>query len=306
MRRNSERAERARAAADAAARREGRAHARLVLRERQRRSAWRRRASLAAAPGSAGLLVAEGDSWFDYPFFDLVGELEGVFGYDVESVAHRGDTVEEMAYDPAQLDGLARRLEKLAQRGRRPKAVLLSGGGNDIAGDTFLMLLNHKRSALASLSGPVMDGLISQRIRSAVAFLASAITELCRTHFGSPQIPILVHGYDYPVPDGRGYLGGFWLMPGPWLEPGFRRKSYLDLAERCALMRALIDRFNEMLADLAGGPGLEHLHHVDVRGALSGVLAGKAYKAWWSDELHPTEKGFVEVARRFDAVLRTL
>ena len=94
------------------------------------------------------------------------------------------------------------------------------------------------------------------------------------------------------------------MFPGPWLEPGFRRKGYLDLAERCRVMEALIDRFNGVLAGIAGGPGLEHVRHVDVRGTLSNDLAGRAYKAWWKDELHPTEKGFVAVARRFDEVLR--
>jgi hypothetical protein len=43
-----------------------------------------------------------------------------------------------------------------------------------------------------------------------------------------------------------------------------------------------------------------------VRGTLSNALAGRAYRAWWNDELHPTEKGFVEVARRFDRALRQL
>ena len=93
------------------------------------------------------------------------------------------------------------------------------------------------------------------------------------------------------------------MFPGPWLEPGFRRKGYLELAERCHVMETLIDRFNAVLAGIAGGPGLEHVRHVDLRRTLSNALP-RAYKAWWKDELHPTEKGFVAVARRFDEVLR--
>jgi hypothetical protein len=49
-------------------------------------------------PVSAGTLLAEGDSWFDYPLHDVLRLLEDDFGYDVESVAHKGDRVEEMAY----------------------------------------------------------------------------------------------------------------------------------------------------------------------------------------------------------------
>jgi hypothetical protein len=200
----------------------------------------------------AGLLVAVGDSWFDYPFSDVLEKLEETYHYTVESVAHKGETAEEMAYDSGQLDKLA-------------------------------------------------------RLRVALISLASGVTELTRRVLAQAEATaVLIHGYDYPVPDGRGYLGGFWPFPGPWLEPGFRRKGYLDLAERCRAMEPLIDRFNAVLSGIAGGPGLEHSRHVDLRGVLSSALAGRAYKAWWNDELHPTQKGLAAVAGRFDAAISGL
>lgn len=58
----------------------------------------------AGGPGSAGVLVAEGDSWFDYPWHDVLRMLEDRHGYDVESVAHKGDRVEDMAYSGGQLE----------------------------------------------------------------------------------------------------------------------------------------------------------------------------------------------------------
>src|SRR5438093_480908 len=57
----------------------------------------------AAVMSTAGVLVAEGDSWFDYPFHDVLEELEDRHGYDVESVAHHSDRIEEMAYGGNQL-----------------------------------------------------------------------------------------------------------------------------------------------------------------------------------------------------------
>ena len=42
-----------------------------------------------------------------------------------------------MAYGGSQLDELTRRLEKLLRQGIVPRAILLSGGGNDVAGDEF-------------------------------------------------------------------------------------------------------------------------------------------------------------------------
>jgi len=283
---------------------QGQEQARVVLEERRRRS-HRRRGIRLEALASPGLLVAEGDSWFDYPFFDVLEELEDGYNYDIESVAHKGDSAEEMAYDPNQLAGLARKLERLKREGRTPRAVLLSGGGNDIAGEAFAFLLNHKKSGLPPVNASMVVGLVDERLRTTIVSLASAVTELCRQSFGS-KIPALIHGYDYPVPDGRGYLGGFWTLPGPWLEPGFRQKGYQDLQERVDVMVTLIDHFNALLEGVAGGPGLEHLEYVNLRGVLSNRLQGRRYKTWWSDELHPTERGFAEIAGRFDQAIRQL
>jgi hypothetical protein len=204
-------------------------------------------------PASAGVLVAEGDSWFDYPLNDVLRLLEDHHGYEVESVAHKGDRVEEMAYGLGQLEEFTRRLEKLLRRNVIPKAVLLSGGGNDVAGPEFGMLINHARSPVAGLNQQILDGVISERIQAAYITILSAITRLCEQRLNL-RIPILIHGYDYPVPDGRGFLGGWWFLPGPWLEPGFREKGYDALTMRIALAKQLIDRFNTMLQNVAGLP----------------------------------------------------
>jgi hypothetical protein len=39
---------------------------------------------------TAGFLVAAGDSWFDYPLYDVLKLLDDNYGYNVESSAHRG------------------------------------------------------------------------------------------------------------------------------------------------------------------------------------------------------------------------
>lgn len=258
----------------------------------------------ASKKADAGILVAEGDSWFDYPFNDVLDRLEDDHGYDVESVAHRGDTAEDMAFDPMQLSGLARRLRKLASKNRTPKAVLLSGGGNDIAGDEFSMLLNHKNSGLPVLNADIVTGLIDRRLDATITSLVSAVTVLCERSF-SKKIPILLHGYAYPVPDGRGYAGGGWILPGPWLEPGFRVKGYGDLDQNTAVMKILIDRFNVVVSAIARRSGLKsYVSYVNLVGLLSNRRA--TYKTWWADELHPTKRGFIKIADEFHATLRAL
>jgi lysophospholipase L1-like esterase len=266
----------------------------------------RRRATLRRGkglPGSAGVLVAEGDSWFDYPFYDVLGMLEDDFNFRIESVAHKGDTVESMAYDESQFAAFERKLEHLQRDNRTPRAILLSGGGNDIAGDEFAVLLNHAVSGLPPLNAKVVDGIINERLRFAYVSLLTAMTERARDYF-KRVIPIVVHGYAYPVPDGRGYLGGFWALPGPWLEPGFRQKGHLRLVKNADVMEDLIDTFNTMLADVPKqAAGLSHVTCIDLRGVLSNSLAGGVYRRSWENELHPTKAGFAAVAKVFNDVI---
>ena len=257
----------------------------------------------AAIPADVGILVAEGDSWFDYPFYDVLKLLDDEFGYRIESGAHRGDAVEAMAYAGGQLQGIVKRLDQLAQDGKVPKAILLSGGGNDIAGPEFGMLLNHKDSPIAGLNASVLDGVIDQRIRTAYVQILSIVTSVSKQLWPrQPPIPILVHGYDYPVPDGRGFLGGWGPLPGPWLEPGFREKNFADLQERIAIAATLIERFNVMLQSIVAMTEFRHVNYVDLRNTLSTRPAD--YKKWWGNELHPTREGFIKVTQRFVDVLR--
>lgn len=248
---------------------------------------------------TSGVLVAEGDSWFHYPWTDILTVLEDIHGYEVESVAHWGDRVEDMAYGGGQLDKFTRTLEKLLRRGVIPKGVLISGGGNDIAGEEFALLLNHAEGPVPGLNDGIVQGLIDQRIRFAYITILSAVTRICKQRLGT-VIPILLHGYDYPVPDGRGFWGGWWILPGPWLEPGFRKKGYGIMSDRVILMRQLIDGFNEMLSKLVAIPEFAHVRYVNLRNTLPTDVK---YKKWWADELHPTAEGFVSVAERFAAVL---
>jgi hypothetical protein len=183
--------------------------------------------------------------------------------------------------------------------------VLLSGGGNDVAGPELGVMLNHKRSGPPSLNESILRGMFDERLRFAMIKLISTVTELYRSHFNDKP-KILIHGYDYPVPDGRGYAGGFWILPGPWLEPSLRRKGFEDLREGTQIMRTLIDRFNEVSRSIAGGPGLEHVTYLDLRGLLSNQIDGKQYRKWWANELHPTEKGYEVVATRFHQAISAL
>ncbi len=255
----------------------------------------------ALGPEARDVIVAEGDSWFDYPLHDVLRLLEDHHGYEVESVAHKGDRVEEMAYDRGQLEEFTRRLEKLLRKGTVPRAILLSGGGNDVAGTELRVLLNHAASSIAGLSRTIVEGVIDERAKAAYVYIISKITAVCEQRMGR-RLPIIIHGYDYPIPDGRGFLGGLWLLPGPWLEPGFREKGFDNLDVNRRIVRELIDAFNAMLNDVRSLPGFEHVHYLNLRG----TLASADYHDDWANELHPTGRGFERITARFAALIGAL
>jgi hypothetical protein len=135
-----------------------------------------------------------------------------------------------------------------------------------MAGDEFGMLLNNFYSPVSAWDRKMLSGLLEDRISTAYTQMLGRITKLCQGMF-QKMVPILVHGYDYPVPDGRGFLGG-WPFPGPWLEPGFRQKNFEDLGQRISMMMDVMDRFNKLVSGLSKSPGLEHVRYIDLRDTL--------------------------------------
>ncbi len=244
--------------------------------------------ALAANTGTTkGWLIAEGDSWFDYPGTDILDALEQS-AYDVESVARAGDRVEMMAFGRGQLDGFAAAVEKIIGNGNTPKAILLSGGGNDIAGSEFGFLINHAGSPKQGFNDSVVRGVIEERVRDAYQWIIRTITDLCQKTL-KQKVRIILHGYGYPIPDGVGVLGGWGPLPGPWLRPGFIEKGFDSLAQNTDMMHALMDRFNNMVKGVAAD--FDHVRYVDLRNVLP------ATKTLWANELHPKETGFKLAAK---------
>lgn len=247
----------------------------------------------AARAGSKGWLIAEGDSWFDYPGTDLLNALNQS-AYDVESVARAGDRVEMMAFGRGQLDKFAAAVEKVIGNGHTPKAILLSGGGNDIAGGEFGFLLNHAGSPKEGFNDSVVRGVVDERVRDAYVWIIRTITDLCQKMLRR-KVRIILHGYGYPIPDGDGVLGGWGPLPGPWLRPGFIEKGFNNLPQNTLMMRTLMDRFNNMLAGVARE--FPHLRYVNLRDLLP------ATKTLWANELHPKEAGFRLAAKEFEKAI---
>ncbi len=265
-----------------------------------------------------GYLIAEGDSWFAYPGLDVLGALKGqtlpgAVYYKVYSAASPGDTVESMAYDADQREGFAEEFQKVVDAGkqREVKAILLSGGGNDIAGKQFHVLLNHARSEQgkkAPLDAAVADAFIN-RIGLSLESLVGTAARLADSMLGIPRVRIIIHGYGRPVPDGRPFGIG-WPLPGPWLEPGFTVKGYPDatpdeLTRNTAVMQDLIGKFNLRVSQIPERlKNVADVRYVDLTNDLNNAIPSEAYKLDWTNELHPTKDAFKRVAAAFHRAIQ--
>ena len=239
-----------------------------------------------------GVLFAEGDSWFDLPFprDDLLDALEEE-GYEKRSVAQFGDKIESMA-TPRQMQKLANELSRLKNEQRAPVAVLLSGGGNDIIGSPLEQMLHYNGTSTSPLRRKAVSRMVDGRLRKAYEILISRIDSLCRKLFKGKKIPILVHGYANPVPDGRGYEGYL-------LQESFHKKGYTSLEQNTKTMADLLHRFNMMLKLLEKKH--RRVRYVDLRPFASNDVG--SYMQDWADELHLKWPALRRMAKEIDNVI---
>jgi hypothetical protein len=239
-------------------------------------------------------IVAEGDSWFDYsPGFDVLDNLKGNHKLAIYKVAEGGDTLENMSYGTEIRSNYTRKPPQLTQtleavRDFKSKVVLLSGGGNDIAGPELAAFLNHGDSGLPPLREDYARAVFAA---AAVAYkyIFGKIWEI------DPKVHIIFHGYGHPIPDGRAVKIVGIRFAGPWLRPFLARKGIEgEIAER--VMRQLIDMFNDMLTELAKSDQQGRLHYLDLRSHIG--------RDDWVNELHLTNKAFARVADVFAAEIK--
>jgi hypothetical protein len=254
-------------------------------------------------------LLAQGDSWFDYPpGTDLIDCLHSNHNHRIVNIAVAGSTLNDEAYGPVprELFGLPTgpkqsddpsRIAELVNRIQhdKPEGLLLSAGGNDVAGDEFFSFLNNALSGLDPVNVEVLKGVVSQTFQSAYRF----IIENALAAAGG-KLPIFVHGYDYPWPDGRGVIHFLGWGVGPWFDDTFNHKNYpretaAQLQRRHDIVKIFINAMNDMLEDLGRQfPG--QVFYINLRDTLT--------RDEWANELHPTNEGFAKLAAKMDASLQ--
>lgn len=243
------------------------------------------------------MLVAEGDSWFDYmPGTDIIDCLRNNHGYRIDNHANAGDTLENMIYGTRINKRFERvsptikvvldRLEKI-----RPKVFLFSGGGNDVAGEEFESYLNHKNSGLPLIREQYLHDMINVVFRKYFEDLIAMVARV------SPQTRIVIHGYGHTTPTGEGVDILLFTFAGPWLKPALARKGAFDLVEQRRTVFTLIDAYNEMLKDLARS--YPSFCYVDLRGLIDPDRD-------WVNELHLRNSAYARVSNRINQIIQDL
>ncbi len=235
-------------------------------------------------------IVAEGDSWFDYPVplfgGGIIKRLEKRVGVPILNLAKAGDEVRYML-GVEERTVLAKHLSDGSPAGGPWDVLLFSGGGNDIVGNPMALWVRDWDPAL-----PPADLIIKQRFAAALELVRAGYEDLIVLRDTlSPQTHLVLHDYDFAIPDGRGICNY-----GPWLKPTFDLHKFPDLGARQAVVRAMLQQFAAMLTSLAG-PTVTFING-------QGTLESKPNS--WHNELHPARPGFEKFADIFYQKLEVL
>lgn len=267
------------------------------------------------------LIIAEGDSWFEYPVFikDIIDWIIKDTDNPVYNLAYGGDWISNIIYEEQYIPELSM---------YQPEVFLISGGGNDLVGDGRLSILVNKPS-LVDFSEKESDNklkgkLISQNfdngeinavqraemIVRGTKYLNNDFYGLMKTFeimyklfFKRIELSrkfddmkIITQGYDFVIPSNNRTIFKNplkWVTNnGKWLYYPLVRKGISDKYEQQSILSAMIYYFNEMLISVGEycnkNKGTNYVFHIDSRGALK--------EKEWSDELHPTSKSFRKIS----------
>ncbi|TCQ07681.1 hypothetical protein C8J34_104142 [Rhizobium sp. PP-F2F-G36] len=238
------------------------------------------------------VLIAQGDSWFDYPLHgngpmigdtDVISHLRriGVMPPTILNLAVAGDT----AVNVMSLKRQSALIEQIRDKSNwiegKPDAILFSAGGNDIAGDEFCLFLdfNDGRST----------GLNEERFEKSLGMVEACYLSLFALRDRvAPGVPVFGHCYDFPIPN-----GSHPICAGPWLKPSLDFCNW-SVENGVSIVRNALLAFRTMLKKLESDSS-NNFHLVDTQGILK--------VSDWANELHPYPSGFQLIAQKFSDVL---
>ncbi|MEW6689701.1 MAG: SGNH/GDSL hydrolase family protein [Pseudomonadota bacterium] len=218
-------------------------------------------------------VLALGDSWFWYPFNNLLIPIWNLWagGRTILAQGMVGAEATELASGQWLKDFRA------ALRGWSTiRAVLISAGGNDFAGMDDMQRILRPDCSGATAGEDCFDAAATDQLmlRDVAGAYGVLLDEIERWR---PEAMVFLHNYDYAVPSGKGIFGfGHWLKQ-PMDAVG------VPAAVQPLAVEHLINTFSDALAQVQKDYAARTLI-VDSSGTLA--------EADWANELHPTPAGF--------------
>lgn len=235
-------------------------------------------------------MLAEGDSWFDYPLFakgGIIPRLEKRLGVGILNMAKAGDEVRYMLGVKQRLE-LIDRLKKGPPGGGKWEVLFFSGGGNDIVGDPMALWVRDWDP-----KAKPEDLLDAKRYQAALDLVMGGYEDLVAVRNSySPDTHIVVHAYDIAFPNGAKACHFF----GPWLKPSFDLRGFpASVAKRRAVVAVMLNQFAKRLDVFQKAH--KNIIFINKQGTLND-------KSAWHNELHPSEPGFDLMADAFAESVR--
>ena len=257
------------------------------------------------------VIVAEGDSWFQFPFFikDIIDWLTDDPKYAVYSIAYGGDWFANILYEEKYIEELSIHL---------PEVFLISAGGNDFVGSNrvAIMVRNdgqeqmRKPEQLATmLAGEKEEAAIREGYRWVNLPFYSFIWTLKLQYYilfrnlhesgKFKKMQIITQGYDNALPTYKfRWQKWYKLQPlinsilgsGQWLKQPLMLKGISDPEKSKNIIKALIFEINYMFSELA--QLFPNVYHIDCRGTARNFDD-------WFDEIHLHSERFRLIAETY-------
>lgn len=216
-------------------------------------------------------VVAEGDSWYNLPFFfrpfaiaDWMKENKRL---RVKNIARWGHTLAQILDQNEYIQAI----EKY-----KPQFFMIGGGGNDIKNSLARGDFFHSYSADRAIGDYLTD-----TGKDLIKFVGSGLLHIMEdVNENYPNLPIYIHGYDYPRP---------WVGKGKYIGRYLRQ---LNIPEEMwdDLMHHKIDLLNTEVEKASSK--VATATYINCRNITERFA--------WYDDLHPTAPGFKALSLRFE------
>lgn len=273
--------------------------------------------------GENKIIVAEGDSWFQFPFFiqDIVDHLKRKEDCAVYSMAYGGDWLTNIIYEGKYIEDISL---------ISPDVFLISGGGNDLVGASRIAMMvdknpryytkyrnaediieknKHIHQGNVGLLSPYdpqkilsIQHLIKKELYSFLWILFAQFYLIFQSFQCSAELKnmlVLTQGYDYPIPH-KGFrfdiryplqpLVNWFTGSSKWLYTPLMLKGISEKKEMDAILHAFIFEFNLIFMEIVQQPDFPNVIHIDCRGVA------KSHDDWF-DELHLKSHAFEKIGK---------